>query len=128
MTVGRSSSPTHQTGAYAEQYAQAYLQAHGLQWIASNVHCAFGEIDVVMLHAHCVVFVEVKARHRSGFGSAVESVTRAKQRKLCQTAAWFLAEHSVWAAYDCRFDVVGVNLSAKPPQVEWIQGAFLCAE
>lgn len=128
MTVGRSTSPTHVIGAQAEQLAQQYLLAQGFAWVASNVHCVWGEIDLLMCRDNVLVFVEVKARRRSGFGSAAASVTLAKQRKLSRTAAWFLAESPQWASHDCRFDVITVDLSSQPAHLEWIESAFLLAE
>lgn len=125
MTVGRSTSPTHQIGAAAEQQAQAYLMAQGFSMVAANVHCAWGEIDLVMQQGQLLIFVEVRARRRSSFASAAESVTPAKQKKLIRTAEWFLAEYPAWAAYDCRFDVIAVDLSQRPMQIDWIQAAFM---
>lgn len=127
MTVGRSTSPTHQIGAVAEQQAQAYLVERGFVLVAANVHCPWGEIDLVMQQGTLLVFVEVRARRRSGFASAAESVTPAKQKKLIRTAEWFLAEYPAWAAYDCRFDVIAVNLSQHPMQLDWIEAAFMLA-
>ena len=48
MTVGRSSSPTHQIGAAAEQLAAQFLLAQGWQVVAENFHCRFGEIDLII--------------------------------------------------------------------------------
>lgn len=128
MTVGRSSSPTHQIGAAAEQLAAQFLQVHGWQQVAENFHCRMGEIDLIMRSTtgqQLLLFVEVRSRKRSHFGDALSSVTIAKQRKIYQTAAYFLQTHAEFAAFDCRFDVVAVQLYTSPVQFEWIPAAFM---
>lgn len=128
MTVGRSSSPTHQIGAAAEQLAAQFLQTQGWQVIAENFHCPLGEVDLIVRPnsaERLLVFVEVRSRKRGVFGDAISSVTAAKQRKLYQTAAYFLQTHPEFAEFDCRFDVIAVQLAASPVQFEWIVAAFM---
>ena len=128
MTVGRSSSPTHQIGAAAEQLAAQFLRAQGWQVVAENFHCQSGEIDLIVRPnsaEQLLVFVEVRSRKRAAFGGAMASVTAAKQRKLYQTAAYFLQVHPEFGAFDCRFDVIAVQLAASPVQFEWIVAAFV---
>ncbi|MEC7119767.1 MAG: YraN family protein [Pseudomonadota bacterium] len=129
MTVGRSTSPTHQVGAQAEDVALAYLQQHGCELVARNFACRMGEIDLVMQVKAVVppvlLFVEVRARRRSSFGDAIMSVTARKQQKLWKTAAYFLQCHPQFADYECRFDVIGVQLGQQPVQIEWIPAAFM---
>ena len=128
MTVGRSSSPTHQIGAAAEQLAAQYVQAKGWQVVAENFHCRLGEIDLIIrpnTTEQLVVFVEVRSRKRGSFGDAMASVTAAKQRKLCKTAAYFLQVHPEFSTFDCRFDVIAVQLDKSPVQFEWIEAAFM---
>lgn len=128
MTVGRSSSPTHQTGAAAEQLAAQYVQAQGWQVVAENFHCRLGEIDLIIrpnTAEQLVVFVEVRSRKRGVFGDAMASVTPAKQRKLYKTAANFLQMRPEFSTFDCRFDVIAVQLDVLPVQFEWIAAAFM---
>lgn len=128
MTVGRSTSPTHQIGAAAEQLAAQFVQAQGWQVIAENFHCRLGEIDLIVRPnslEQLVVFVEVRSRKRGLFGDAMASVTPAKQRKLCKTAAYFLQTHPEFSMFDCRFDVIAVQLDQSPVQFEWIEAAFM---
>jgi len=128
MTVGRSTSPTHQIGAAAEQLAAQFVQAQGWQVIAENFHCRLGEIDLIIrpnTAERLVVFVEVRSRKRGVFGDAMASVTPAKQRKLYKTAAYFLQTHPEFGVFDCRFDVIAVQLDGLPVQFEWIAAAFM---
>ena len=78
-------------GKRAEQLAKAYLQTRGLEFIQANYHCRMGELDLVMREADSLVFVEVRLRRSTAYGSAAESVTRSKQDKLWQAALHFMA-------------------------------------
>ena len=89
MTVGRSTSPTHQIGQQAEERALRFLLNQGFQLVAQNFHCQFGEIDLVVFKNELLVFVEVRQRKNSVFGNAAASITLGKQRKISQAAAIF---------------------------------------
>ena len=111
-------SPKQRQGSYYEQRACEFLQAKGLLLIAQNwQRPKVGELDLIMLEPGqawmTVVFIEVRQRQRSVFGDAALSVTPSKQRKIIKTASHFLQQHTEYAQYDCRFDVVAFDLSAK---------------
>jgi putative endonuclease len=107
-------------GAAAEQLASAYLQRQGLQFLAANYRCRFGEIDLVMRDGKQTVFVEVRLRSRSTFGGAAASITYAKQRKLTRTAEHYLMEHGTTS---CRFDAVLLDGLALD-KITWLKNAF----
>ncbi|PNK60262.1 YraN family protein [Psychrobacter sp. FDAARGOS_221] len=143
-------SPKQRHGSDYEQLAADFLQQQGLVLIASNwQQPKVGEIDLVMLqstkHWDTLVFIEVRKRKVSGYGDALTSVTKAKQRKLIKTAKYFLQRHPQYAHLECRFDVVAYNepktiqfetKQTKTGQVdseplmllpEWVQSAFMGA-
>ncbi|HET6592353.1 MAG TPA: YraN family protein, partial [Xanthomonadales bacterium] len=43
--------------------AEKMLRGRGLRPVARNYHCRCGEIDLIMLDASVLVFVEVRYRH-----------------------------------------------------------------
>jgi putative endonuclease len=107
-------------GKFAEGLAEAHLKTHGLSLVARNVRGRFGEIDLIMRDGEVLVFVEVRSRGRSDFGSAADSITPAKQRRIVLAAREYLARQSAHPA--CRFDVVTLDgTQAKPV---WIRNAF----
>ncbi len=128
MTVGHSTSPTHQIGQRAEEYAWQFLQQQGCVLIRQNYHCPWGEIDLIVRLRQILIFVEVRARRTDHFGGAAGSVTKAKQRKLVQTAAHFLQQFPEYADDDCRFDVIAMSSSTDAERalqhLEWIPAAF----
>ena len=120
-------------GDNAEALAQHYLQRQGCSTVARNYRCRFGEIDLILRHGETLVFVEVRMRRNSRYGSAAETVTRDKQRKIISAARHFLMTQKINAA--CRFDVVEITANNKNGNfsdrsddsqltINWIQSAF----
>jgi len=122
----QTSPPTdrQQAGAAAEDAANAFLIAEGLKLLARNARYPFGEIDLVMLHASTLVFVEVRFRRSSNFGGAAVSVDAAKRRKIARAAQAWLSSHKQFSNSACRFDVVAVTPGRQGLQCEWIRSAF----
>jgi putative endonuclease len=109
-------------GVAAEKQAQAFLIAHGLQWLGSNYRCPWGEIDLIMRDKEYLVFVEVRLRSSLSFGGAAASITWAKQQKLIRTASHYLLIHKAGNPQATRFDVL--SFEGKNPTINWIQNAF----
>jgi putative endonuclease len=109
-------------GAAAEDLALRYLEARGLTLVARNFRCRVGELDLIMRDAGYLVFVEVRSRRHSRYGTPAESVTRTKQQRLLRAAAFYLQR---WRLdLPCRFDVVAILQTEDDPRMEWIRDAF----
>ncbi|MCL1886903.1 MAG: YraN family protein [Betaproteobacteria bacterium] len=96
-----------QSGQAGEDAALAYLLTQGLTLVERNFSSRMGEIDLIMKDRDTLVFVEVRKRGRNDFGSAVASITHAKQQRLVKTAQLFLQKLS--KIPPCRFDVVALD-------------------
>ncbi|HEK0907050.1 TPA: YraN family protein [Pseudomonas putida] len=119
-------SPTS-AGLAAENQALDYLRGQGLQLLMRNWRCKGGELDLVMLDADTVVFVEVRYRLHVDFGGAVGSIDGRKQKRLALAANMFLLKEPRWADHPCRFDVValqGSHHAGRP--LQWLKNAFEC--
>ncbi len=108
---------------WAEDLVAGLYQRDGYEIIARNWHCREGELDIVAVlqvaRVKTIVVVEVRSRASNYFGSALESVTLAKQKKLRSATKKFLVSHSI--SYSAvRFDVVSV-MGAK---IEIVRDAF----
>jgi putative endonuclease len=111
-------------GRTGEDAAIEALRARGYRIIARNVRLRGGELDVIAEDAGTIVFVEVKARRSSIFGTPVEAVGPRKQRTLCHLALRYLAGRRL-EERPCRFDVVEVWVdSAGTPRAGVLQDAF----
>ncbi len=111
-------------GARFEAHAQTWLQRQRLVFVARNVHCRGGELDLVMReHDGTLVFVEVRARTRAAYGGAAASVGWHKRQRLLRAAREYLLtyadEHGALPPA-CRFDVV----TFEGGRLTWLRDAF----
>lgn len=111
---------TRQFGKEQEQQARNYLIEQGLEPIVANYQCKMGEIDLILLDKDVYVFVEVRYRNRNDFGGGLASVDKYKQRKIVNTATYYLQQEKLYDKVPCRFDVVAI----KDSTIEWIKDAF----
>jgi len=119
-----ASNGARQRGAVFEQLAKTWLEERGFVLLTSNYTCRGGEIDLVMKDGETVVFVEVRYRRHNRFGSAAESVDHRKQARIIGAARQYLARHSRYADFQCRFDVVALSGEQSALRINWIEGAF----
>ncbi len=94
-------------GVAGEDLAAAWYAERGYEVVARNWRCREGELDLIVTDGRSLVFCEVKARSSLAFGSPLEAVTPAKQRRLRVLATRWLDAAPVRPG-GVRFDVVGV--------------------
>ncbi len=111
-------------GAYGEKLAAQYLREAGMEIIARNWRCRYGELDLIVQDPSVTAFVEVKTRSGLGFGTPAESVTFSKQQRIRRLALLWLAEQEgPWRRI--RFDVVSVLLPrGSKPVIDHLTAAF----
>ena len=112
------------TGLEAEELACQYLQQQGLKILSRNFRTPRGELDVIMEDGKTIVFVEIRYRKQTRFGSGAESVTQAKQAKLITTALYYLQQHPKYTHRPTRFDVVSITRQTGQAEIDWIKDAF----
>ena len=79
-------------GNKAEALVLDYLKQQGLSLITQNYLTKLGEIDIIMLDksVDTLVFVEFRYRKDASYGTALETVTLSKQRKLIHASQLYL--------------------------------------
>ena len=107
-------------GSDAETKAKTFLIEQGLSCIDQNYFCAFGEIDLIMVDRQTLVFVEVRYRKNSLFGSALESITLRKQQKITNSAQHFIQHNQKYSKWSLRFDALGIT----GEDMQWVKNAF----
>ncbi|MEA4869609.1 MAG: YraN family protein [Christensenella sp.] len=112
---------TTSIGRGGEMLAREFLERRGYILLRQNYRNGPREIDLVMRDQDSIVFVEVKARSQTRYGTPAEFVTTAKKRQLTLAAEAYLMEENLWNA-PARFDVVEVYLASG--QVNHIENAF----
>jgi putative endonuclease len=114
-----------QVGLAAERVAAAFLELRGYRILDANYRHRGREIDLVACVGDRIVFVEVKCRTGSSFGSPGESVGRDKRRRIVLAAQGYLAQRGL-ENRSCRFDVVEVRVrrGGLSVVVDHVPGAF----
>jgi putative endonuclease len=113
-----------ETGAMGERIACDFLSKNGYLILEKNYRCHEGEIDIITKHAGTLVFVEVRTKKSSLFGSPEESITPAKQEKLKVLAQLYIQEHDNLAC-PWRIDVVAIEMKrdGKVSRIQIIENA-----
>lgn len=111
-------------GRFGEAVAEAFLRRQGYEIVERNWRCRQGELDLVGRQGGDWVFVEVRCRRGDLCGSAEESVTPAKQRRLLHLAEAYLQAHGL-EDVSWRIDVVAVKVdrTGRPAQVTLLPAA-----
>lgn len=114
----------HDIGQRAEKKARTYLEAQGLSFIKQNYRCYHGEIDLIMRDKDIIVFTEVRYRSINNFGTALESITQSKIKKLTKAAIHYLQYTNALYQVTSRFDVIAIHPIAGKMTLEWFKNAF----
>jgi putative endonuclease len=96
-------------GSFGEAWAVGYLTRLGYRIVDRNVRYRVGELDIVAWDGPSLVFVEVKCRRSSRFGSPASSITPRRFQHLALAAETYLQEQHL-APEDIRIDVVAIEV------------------
>jgi putative endonuclease len=112
-------------GGRSERAAGRYLKRQGFRVLVRNYICRVGELDLVALDGTVVVFVEVRSTEAGALEKTAASVDAEKQRRLSQTALYFLQQRRLLDR-PARFDVLAVSWPAdsSEPRILHIRHAF----
>ena len=99
-------------GKEGEDRAVQALESAGLRIITRNFRSRMGEIDIVALDGETLVFAEVKAWSAYSIENLAHSLSIKKQRRIIETAKYFLSEYRQYYGRAIRFDVVFVGKEA----------------
>jgi len=95
-------------GKYGEQLAVKYLIRKGYEVKHQNWYCRWGEIDIIAKELDTTVFVEVKYRSSSFYGSSNEAVNKVKINTLRRSIWRYLSINGLYHE-KCRLDVVCID-------------------
>lgn len=122
MKTGQDKN-TRETGAIAEQIAQAYLIKKGYRIVTANWYYCHLELDIVAMDGDELVIVEVKSRYGDGFDHPTEAISRKKMRQVIEAAEAYIQETG-WEK-DTRFDLITVVFtSPENYELEHFEDAF----
>ena len=115
-------------GTFGEKQAQNYLKKRGYKILATNYVGGAGEIDIIALEAikarktrpdynnmsetmkaeDYVVFVEVKARNNTSYGTPSDYVDHKKQEHYNSVSLEFFERNPYYKRLPYRFDIIEV--------------------
>lgn len=100
-------------GKIGEEKAAKFLQGKGYMIIDRNFKKRYEEIDIIAIDSSeknsVLVFIEVKTRTSSDFGSPLEAITRWKLKSLIKAAKYYKLIHRNLPD-GMRIDAVSVKL------------------
>lgn len=96
-------------GKLGESIAASYLTRKRFRIIERNFKARYGEIDIIAIDQDTLVFVEVKTRISSSFGTPEEAVTPRKLREVVKTAEYYASLHPTLPKL-LRIDAIGIML------------------
>ena len=114
-----------ETGALGEKFARNFLKKKGYRIRETNFRCHEGEIDIIAEKKDYLVFIEVRTKTSSSFGSPEESITYTKKEKLVASALSYMETHrnlpALW-----RIDFVAVELDkdGRAVRIDLIENAI----
>ena len=98
------------TGELGEEIAARHLLEAGYRILERKHRTPHGEIDLVCERDGNLVFVEVRTRRPSGFGSPEESITPEKAAHMTDSAQHYI-QHADVEYHDWRIDLVAIELA-----------------
>lgn len=107
-------------GKFYEDIAVDFLIGKGYTILQRNFNCSFGEVDIIAEKKGVICFVEVKARTRRDFGSPLEAITPAKQKRMIKTAEYYCMKNKI-VNKPIRFEAVGIELKEGKPYFDHVE-------
>jgi putative endonuclease len=89
--------------------AARVLEKAGFRVIARNFRSPWGEVDLIALDGAVIAFVEVKSWSFYGIEDLRYGIDQKKQRRIIETAKFFLSTHREYNDMAVRFDVIFVD-------------------
>ncbi|WP_457624456.1 YraN family protein [Persephonella sp.] len=99
---------SYEKGRLFEDRAVDFLKSSGYEIIGRNFKTRYGEIDIIARDGDTVVFVEVRYRKSSAFGSPEETINLRKIKKIIRAANRYISMKGLENT-DIRFDVIAMD-------------------
>ena len=121
----KGAATTGAIGRRGEEMAIEHLKKLRYCILERNYRTSFGEVDIIARDKDTVVFVEVKTRQTTRFGTPFEAVDVRKQRQVSRVAQEYLQTHGATDVL-ARFDVVAVRVDRdnRLITIDHLQNAF----
>ena len=109
-------------GNKGEQLAVDFLEKNNYLVLERNWRSGKSEIDIIARQAHRLIFVEVKTRSSTYFGTPETFVTAKKQTQLVKGAIEYM--HKIQYDGVIRFDIIAIIIVKERIEMNHIEDAF----
>ena len=110
-----------ENGRSGEDAAVLFLEKKGMEIVCRNFRNRGGEIDIIALENQTLVFIEVKTWSVLGIEALEHGIDQKKQRRIIETAKYFLVGHRKYRYMAIRFDVIFIT----PQGITHLESAFM---
>jgi len=110
-------------GDAGEALVSAHLEGQGFAIVERNARLGRLEIDLVARRGALLVFCEVRTRASDAFLDPIDTIDRAKQRRIRQAAQIWLLRRGLGDS-EVRFDAASVLLSGERRELNYYEDAF----
>ncbi|MDF1498301.1 MAG: YraN family protein [Patescibacteria group bacterium] len=100
-------------GDMGEKIATKFLKSNGYKILQINYQKRIGEIDIVSVKNNHLHFIEVKTRTEQSvekYGLPQEAVNIHKQKRLINTALFYLSENKYSDEINWQIDVIAITI------------------
>lgn len=111
-------------GKFGENLAKKYLEDSGYKIIEANARKRFGEIDIVAKNKGVTIFCEVKTRSSDRFGSAAESLTYTKKKRILRMIRYYCLKNKI-PEENIRADFIAIQIKGEVAELKHFQGIEL---
>ncbi len=118
------SSISQEKGGKIEQEACVFLRKNGLLIRQQNYTRKTGEIDIIAADQQFLIFIEVRFRSNLRYGQPFQTINKAKQKRIINTAKLYLQSHPQLQQYNCRFYIISASIYNGELKIEWLKNAF----
>ncbi len=110
-------------GREGEGQVRRALERRGVEILAANWRCQYGEIDLIAATPAQIRFIEVKTRRSRRYMEAREAVDWGKRQRIILSAECYLMEHPEEGRQPC-FDVAEVYPAGEGWTIRYYANAF----
>lgn len=105
-------------GNYGEALALRAYQAAGYTLLEKQYRCSLGEIDLIFRKDNLLFFVEVRTKTSSAFGTAEESITPQKSKRIRRVSEYYMI-HKGMTHLQPQYDLVTIRID-KGKKKAWL--------
>ncbi len=110
-------------GKFFQEIAEEYLKRKKYKIIERNFLWKKGEIDIIAEKDGKIIFIEVRSK-RGDEIKGYETINSLKQKRIIETAKFYLESKNLYGKKDIRFDVVSINFKDDEIEIEHFDDAF----